>query len=151
MNEYRNKEWLEREYIVNGKSTLDIGEQFGITHWAIGLWLRKHGIKTRDPAEATRRPRARAKISEARWRGGRRNQRGYVYVMSLGHPYGDKNGYVQEHRLVMEEHLGRILSPKEVVHHINGITTDNRLENLIVMEKHNHLQAHRWHKFEVAK
>lgn len=33
-------------------------------------------------------------------------------------------------RAVMEAHLGRKLSPKEVVHHINGDTTDDRLENL---------------------
>ena len=49
-----------------------------------------------------------------------------------------KQGYVMEHRLVMSEILGRPLTADEVVHHRNGVKSDNRPENLEVMPKRTH-------------
>ncbi|MFA5433363.1 MAG: NUMOD3 domain-containing DNA-binding protein [Candidatus Paceibacterota bacterium] len=67
------------------------------------------------------------------WNGGRKTMRGYVYILKPEHPFNN-NGYVLEHRLVMEEALNRYLKPEEVVHHINEIRDDNRLENLMLFE-----------------
>lgn len=65
------------------------------------------------------------------WRGGRFvHASGYAHVRQPDHPGADRNGYVLEHRLVMERHLGRRLSTLESVHHRNGDRSDNRLENL---------------------
>ncbi len=47
------------------------------------------------------------------------DKRGYRFVYMPNHPNVRKDGYIQEHRLVMEKHLGRFLKPKEVVHHLN--------------------------------
>lgn len=54
---------------------------------------------------------------------------GPILVKQLYHPYARK-GWIPEHRLVMEQQLGRVLEPTEVVHHINMVQDDNRPENL---------------------
>lgn len=55
-----------------------------------------------------------------------------------------KNGrQIDEHRKVMEEYLGRKLAFNEHVHHINGDTRDNRIENLVVLSPQEHMIIHK--------
>jgi len=68
------------------------------------------------------------------WQGGKHTRNGYVFVsITKDSPYSSmavSNGYVMEHRLVLAQHLQRPLTKNETVHHINGNTQDNRIENL---------------------
>jgi hypothetical protein len=65
------------------------------------------------------------------WKTGEVEMLGYVFVKTIGHPYGNELGYVKRSRLVMEQYLGRYLEPDEIVHHINRERSDDSLENLM--------------------
>lgn len=68
------------------------------------------------------------------WKGGRINQRGYIMIKAWNHPRANKNNYVWEHVLIAEKVLGRFLPAGAVVHHVNGIQSDNRNSNLLICE-----------------
>jgi len=58
--------------------------------------------------------------------------------------YGDGTQSL-EHRIIMEKHLGRKLLTNELVHHINDDKSDNRIENLKIITRSEHMKLH-WEK-----
>ena len=77
------------------------------------------------------------------WKGGRiRTRYGYIKVYAPEHPQRDPKGYYFEHRMVMEQQLGRLLRRDEFVHHLNEVKDDNRPENLVVLSKADHNAEH---------
>lgn len=92
-------------------------------------------------AESYRRNhRLRPIADQPGFKGGRwPDERGYLRV---AHP--SKPGrWVYEHRLVMEQELGRPLQRAEFVHHRNGDKADNRRENLTLFTNGAHSALHR--------
>lgn len=76
------------------------------------------------------------------YNGGKYMHKGYVLLLQKNHPLS-RDGYVYEHRIVMEQHIGRFLSEKEVVHHKNNIRSDNRIENLeLLSSQSEHFKEH---------
>lgn len=63
----------------------------------------------------------------------------------------NKKGNAKIHRLIMEEHLGRKLNPKEIVHHIDGNKLNNDILNLQVMTWGEHSKLHRKKELENGK
>lgn len=115
-------------------------EKCGIPRWA--LYVKK-----------TNRPRDLicASCGKGKRKGlfgkGHIDKDGYQLIsLPWEHPYismANKRGWILEHRLVMAQHLGRNLLSQELVHHLNGIKDDNRIENLTLMDRgaHTHLEV----------
>lgn len=75
--------------------------------------------------------------NSSRWKGGKIDQNGYWFIKQ---PDGS---YKQEHIIVAEKTLGRILEKDEVVHHINKNKKDNRPDNLTVLSRKEHIRIHK--------
>lgn len=115
---------LNRSRFPEGKTPvpcLECGKQTMRTASKVG----KTNFCSRDCMYAYRRGEGKSFI----------NSYGYIVVGTpIDYPgaraNGSRSGQILEHRKVMQDMLGRPLLDSENVHHINGVRTDNRPENL---------------------
>lgn len=153
--ELSNKDWLIEQ--LKTKSYGDIAKMLGTTRGNVGDRVRRFGLSS-DQRTATMRgikkkyPNGRFGKEAANWKGGRiitnhgnvgTENKCYVYIYSPNHPNKTKDNYVMEHRLIMEDKLGRFLDKKEIVHHIDGDKLNNSPENLELHTRESHLMEHK--------
>lgn len=123
-----------------GSTVPEIAAAVGFSTTAVRLHLNSVGVKAVDPAHP----------------GVVTTWAGYRKKLCVGHPRADSKGYVHEHVLAVEEHLGRHLHRDEVVHHKDGCKSNNVLCNLELMLDSEHRRLHAlkgdcgWQKFHSA-
>lgn len=57
-------------------------------------------------------------------------------------PMITKSGYVQQHRAIMALHINRPLEKDEMVHHLDGNRSNNKIENLRLLKVSKHHKGH---------
>lgn len=137
----REGEILKHMYIDLQMSTRQIGISLNLDHSTISKRLKRLGVSVDDRLTALSSKRNKD------WRGGKTSSNGYTEISSTA-IFGVRG---QEHRLKMEKHLGRKLKNNEVVHHINENKKDNRLENLKIMTRSEHMSYHAKKRWEEVK
>lgn len=155
------------EYINKQKTYKDIGSENGVDAVAVHYWIKKYNIPSRNKnrikhphiyTEAERikiserfkgrsfSDEHRKRISDSRKLKGigqkKKRKDGYIAIYFPSYPSANSEGYIMEHRYLMEQFLGRNLTKDEVVHHINHNRADNRLENLLLMTISEHCKLH---------
>lgn len=122
-------------YIIQGLSTLSIGKLYDVHHTSVLDKLKKFGIKTRNISEGKKVSKLNKGSSSKLFKHGLTDN-GYRVCRQDGKK-------IKEHRNIAEHTLKRSLHKNEVVHHVNGIKTDNRVENLwIFPSQKDHAEYH---------
>ena len=121
--------------LLAGESLRSIAKLLGVTYQTLQYHRRQWGCPL------LRKGRTSGK-DHASWTGGEFIDR-WGYKMIRAPERGMCNPYVPEHILIAEQMIGRqLIKHKEVVHHINGIKSDNREENLLVCTRSEHRTLH---------
>jgi len=125
-----------RKRYLSGEPAQKIADSYGCYKQPILNSLKRTGTPRRTDWK-------RASGSQSHnWNGGVRWIKGYKHILLPEHHLARKDGYVPEHRMIMENKLGRKLLPLEVVNHIDEDTKNNDPDNLEVYPTNAEHMAH---------
>ena len=126
------------ELYNQGLSIYAIGDKYGLNPQTVYSRLLKSGCKMRTQTEtlkmgiASGRVKMGSRENNRNWKGGKTTTpQGYI---ELNNQDGRRQ---REHRYVWEQAYGK-LPNGWVIHHLNGIKNDNRLENLFALPRKTH-------------
>ena len=137
MKEYKDPETLKAKY-QEFNSLQKTADYFKVSKKLILNYMKRFNIprNKRVKKEKLFKPDTYHKGYITTWNG-------YIKVKAPNsHPHKDKKGYIMQHRLVMEQHLGRYLEDTEEVHHIDGNKKNNLISNLQLLTKTEHRRIH---------
>ena len=120
-------------------SLRQISRKLGITWASLQWYLRRYQIARRGRVESMN---IVFNGHGPNYKGGHKTVGGYIMRKNPRHPNAQKSGYVYEHRAVMSEFVGRPIKEDEIIHHKNGITSDNRIDNLELRLRHGQEKPH---------
>lgn len=115
----------------------------GKTPIAIYKKAYKLGLRKSQEIEFLNRSEAKKGEKGSNWKGGiSYTKKGYRLVACPDHHRADTRGYVMEHILVWERETGIAVPENCCIHHLNGDKTDNRIQNLCLMQHKAHTVFH---------
>lgn len=136
-----NKSKLKYLYHKKKFNLQNIANIYGVSKQAVWKKMNKLNINTRSLSE-----------SMSLVMKGENNPRyikneevlrdGYIWIRKSNHPKNN-GGRIKRARWVMEKYLGRYLKKDENIHHMNGIKTDDNINNLMLVSRSEHMKIHR--------
>ncbi len=129
---YKNKNYLQQKYIKEKLSCGKIAKELNVNPETIRLYLIRFRMKRRNLSESHKG----LLIGK--------NNPAYGKVGKLSHTWKENPKYRRQGydnaRRKMERHLGRKLKTEEHVHHIDENVFNNKINNLKVLHKLEHIK-----------